>query len=324
MTHTNEASRACPLCGGDNTPIIARIRADQIIRSSPYYDDSSYERLGVSPSATYGISQCRECDFVFASQVPSDEFLERLYGGEGAIESAVRIFARPGRAAYAFRALSRLLQAIAARTNVDGKGVAEHPIKILDVGCAYGVGSLGLIHCHYPYEVAGVEWSKSTRDYLSSQGMAAYSSLDDVAAGTVFDGILLNDILEHVPNPVDVVTKLRELSDSRTVIWVSVPNFIDWRLSDIVIQIDAGSTSIPTDLNPWEHLSYFSPRTLDALMKIAGAKRLTENPVEYPIACESIGEVFKAWARVARDVWRIYTHKYPRGFTTAAIFVFGE
>lgn len=324
MSRPHETNRDCPLCGSDDSTIIARISAEQIVTSSPYYDDTSYQRLGVSPNTTYGLSQCQRCNFAFASSVPSDEFLEKLYGSENATGTAVRIFARPGRAASAFRALSRLLEAIATRTELDQQGAAEHRIGILDVGCAYGVGSTGLIRQHYPYDVTGVEWSQSTRDYLSSQGMATYRTVEDIPAGTFFDGILLNDLLEHLPDPVDFVRKLRAVSHSKTVVWVNVPNFIDWRLSSIVDQIARGVLPIPKDLNPWEHLSYFSPQSLDALMGRVGATRLACNPVEYPISRGSLVQLFKTWARVTRDVWRIHTHTYPQNFTTAAIFVLDE
>lgn len=324
MNDARNATRACPLCGNDAVQIIATIRADQIVNSSPYYDDSSYDRLGVSADQKFGVTQCRPCDFAFTSSIPPDEILHGLYGSDDDLENSVKVFSRPARAAYAFRALSRLLQVIAERTFVDDKGVTDRPIRILDVGCACGVGSLGLVHRHYPYEVVGIEVSEPTRTYLAEQGMTVYKRLDDVPPSMVFDGILLNDVLEHVPNPLDFVSKLPVLSSSRTAIWINVPNFIGWRLAQIVEQMNSGSMDVSKDLNPWEHLSYFSPRSLDSLMNTIGARRLTVNPVDYPIACDTIGDVLKVWIRTMRDVWRIYARRYPQEFTTSGVFVFAK
>ncbi|MFT5447956.1 MAG: SAM-dependent methyltransferase [Gammaproteobacteria bacterium] len=326
MSDVDNATRACPLCGNENARTIATMRAEQIVNSSPYYSDSSYDRLLVEAHDRFGVSQCQRCDFAFASNVPSDDFLSRLYGGHGNsnsdLEASVGVFARPDRAAYAFRALSRLLQVIAQTTTVDSMGATNGPIRILDVGCAYAVGSLGLIQHHYPYEVVGVEVSEATRNYLANQGMTSYAQLCDVPPDTVFDGILLNDVLEHVATPLDFVRQLKRLSDEQTAIWVNVPNFIDWRLAKIVEQVNSGSMDVPTDFNPWEHLSYFSPQSLDAVMNTIGARRLLERPVEYPVTCDSIVELLQTWLRATRDVWRIYARTYPQNFSTSGIFVF--
>lgn len=319
----NEArrsSRACPLCAGNNITILADIRSDQIVESSPYYDDSSYIHLGVRPDCKFGISRCIDCRFVFSSQVPDDAFLEKLYGETQALEKSVAIFARPERAAYAFGALSRLLSAMSMRCNMNEQGMLARSLRILDIGCAFGVGSLGLARRYYPYDVTGIEWSQTTRDYLTSQGMAVYRSVYDLPTESSFDGILLNDVLEHLPDPVCFMKQLRKLTHAGTVMWVNVPNFIDWRLLEIVRQIRSGSNKIPRDLNPWEHLSYFSPKTLDALMGVAGFTRMPQIPVNYPIQCETLLELTRTLLRTFRDVLRIYQKRYPNEVSTSAIY----
>ena len=205
MSQPDRTCRNCPPCSSRDSTIIARVSAEQIVTSSPFCSDASDQRLGVSPDATYGLAQCQRCQLAFASAVPSDESLKRLYGAEHVTRNAVRVFARPGRAAYAFRALSRLLEAIATRTELNQQGATDHRIGTLDVGCAYGVGSTGLIGQHYPYDVTGMEWSRSTRNYLARNGMAPYRTVEDIPAGTVSDGIPLSDLLEHLPDPVDLV-----------------------------------------------------------------------------------------------------------------------
>jgi SAM-dependent methyltransferase len=322
MSEAGTAARSCPLCGNENARTIAAMRADQIVNSSPYYNDSSYDRLAVKAHDTFAVDRCQPCDFAFALNVPSDDFLNRLYAGDGDLQDALGVFARPERAAYTYRALSRLLQVIAQRTITNSKGAASRPIRILDVGCAYAVGSLGLTQQHYPYEVVGVEISEQTRNYLSAQGMTSYARLADVPTDTAFDGILLNDVLEHVDTPIDFVHQLRMLSDKQTAIWINVPNYAHWRLRRIVEQVNSGDMDIPTDFNPWEHLSYFSPRSLDAVMKTIGARRWQERPVEYPVACGSVIELLQTWLRATRDVWRIYKKTYPQEFSTAGIFLF--
>ena len=317
---TISESRSCPLCGKRNANIIARMSARQIIESSAYYGNDSYQKLGVNGENKYGISRCSDCSFVFSSETPSEVFLDKLYSGGEKIDESVRIFARPERAAYAFGAMSRLLNAISTRCVPDEKGVPAEAIRILDVGCAFGVASLGLTRNHYPYEVFGIEWSQSTRDYLSEQGMRAFRTLNEIPPSTIFDGILLNDVLEHLPDPVTFVKQLRGFTHPDTVIWVNVPNFIDWRSKEIIHMINSESIEIPKDMNPWEHLSYFSPRTLDTLMGIAEFQRMAEYPTYYPVQCSSFSELVKQLVKAVRDILRIYKGKYPSEVSTAGLY----
>jgi len=320
LTDARKRREACPLCDKKSFRILVKVSAQQIVESSPFYNEASYKRLRVSPSSLFGVSQCDACGFVFSSDIPSDEFLERLYGESGNIKKSVEVFARPQRAAYAFRALSILLSALAKQETISKTGVISDKLKILDVGCAFGVGSLGLAQNFYPYDISGVEWSDSTRNYLSDQGMTVYRSLDDIRKGTQFDGILLNDILEHIPDPLQFISKIHALSHANTFVWVNVPNFIDWRLRDVVKTASSGSMDVPKDFNPWEHLSYFSPKSLTALMLEAGFNRWSQMPLEYPIQYDSSTNLMKMWIRSIRDIWRIYRKKYPSEFSTAALF----
>ncbi len=312
--------RTCPLCGSDDASTVVSIYASQIIASSPYYDDSSYARLNIQPQAKFGISRCNDCTFTFASAKPSDEFLEKLYGDVDEIERSVKVYARPARAAYAFNALSRLLNAISRRFPTNAPGMPDDNVRILDVGCAFGAASLGLTLPYYPYEISGVELAKSTRAYLSKQGMKAYRSLEEIPDGSSFDGILLNDVLEHIADPVPFIAQIRRVCSPQTVVWVNVPNFIDWRLFQIAARVSSGNMDIPKDLNPWEHLSYFSPKTLDELMQKVGFRRVSESTVEYLIKCDSPVEILKSLMRMFRDIWRIYKKRYPREFSTSALF----
>jgi hypothetical protein len=56
VIRSGKASRACPLCGDEDAPVIVRIRADRIVSSNPYYGDAACERPGVAPDATYAIA----------------------------------------------------------------------------------------------------------------------------------------------------------------------------------------------------------------------------------------------------------------------------
>jgi len=295
--------------------------AEQIIESSPYYDSDSYDALKVDRQSSYYVSSCQACSFVFTSDTPSEKFLDALYS-PGDIAESIEVFARPSRAAYAFRSLATLLEAIDSRKIRGDKGISGRAISVLDVGCAFGVGSLGLTCAHFPYEVSGVEWSAKTREYLDSEGMTTYRSLEEIPTNLTFDGILLNDVLEHVPDPVGFLKALYPLCDTDTVVWVNVPNFIDWRMEWISKMVSEQSLNVPKDFNPWEHLSYFSPETLDLAMSKIGAARLHSEQVSYPIDRTTLGSLAKSVFRLVRDLPTMYRKQYPNNTSTSGIFEF--
>jgi SAM-dependent methyltransferase len=69
----------------------------------------------------------------------------------------------------------------------------------------------------------GVAFAKFARDYLGSK---VYSSLAELSANgeSAFDLIIVNHVLEHVDNPVDLLTRLKHLMACDGSIYVDVPD----------------------------------------------------------------------------------------------------
>ncbi|MFM7264690.1 MAG: hypothetical protein ACKOZW_03675, partial [Cyanobium sp.] len=111
-----------------------------------------------------------------------------------------------------------------------------------------------------------MEWSASTRQSLQSEGAHAYPSLESISEGELFDAVILKDVLEHVPD------------------------FAWWRQQAMVRDLQLGARVVPKDLNPWEHLSRFSPRSLHAALASTGWRRLPQATVDY-----SFRGVERAW-----------------------------
>lgn len=125
--------------------------------------------------------------------------------------------------------------------------------KILDVGC--GAGKLLRVAAAVGYECHGVEPSAQARKMLEASGFKAYESLGDADfPKKYFDVIVFNQSLEHMPDPVAVISKAVESLSDDGVLIVSVPNFASneravfgnyWRHVDVP-----------------RHLFHFSPDTL--------------------------------------------------------------
>jgi hypothetical protein len=313
------ASRECPLCKSQSR-IVASGSARQIIESSPYYSSESYATLGLTPESPFRIARCESCDFCFTSEIPSLEILDRLYGQSTDPLLGASVFARPARAAFAFESLAVLLREISNRVACDARGVPVKPVRIIDIGCAYAVGSVGLTFPGYPYELIGVEWSLQAREYLNKYGCRTFKTIDDVPSGFMVDGILLNDVLEHLPDPVAFINQVKRICHAKTVIWVNVPNFVAWRMAHIIRQINSGSLRLSKDVNPWEHLSYFSPRSLNALFARIQFRRLPSTRIESRFDSRSVLALVRSWVRVNRDILRYVLGSMPDKTVTHGVF----
>ena len=192
---------ACPICGSS------------LNRTFEYFDgaDLSY-RL------------CSNCGTVFQSPRMSDEALQAYYHTEyvsqhqqasGVTEKELRIQA--GRA----RNLIRLM-------NAELSTVKRH----LDVGSSTGT-LMQAAREAYGCEVVGVEPAEVYRAYSVASGLTVYAHLDEIGDGQ-FDLITLAHVVEHLPNPVEYLQKLREKWLSPTgVLLVEVPNLFGHQSGEI-------------------------------------------------------------------------------------------
>lgn len=86
----------------------------------------------------------------------------------------------------------------------------QHINRHLDIGCSAGQLLLAFKSA-YACQSAGIEPGDAYRDYSSQQGLAVYSSLEEMAdqAGGRFDLISMSHVLEHLPDPLAYLVALR-------------------------------------------------------------------------------------------------------------------
>ena len=81
-----------------------------------------------------------------------------------------------------------------------------------------------------------------------------------------FDLINLDNVLEHVIDPIGLLSLLRLYMNSNAILRIEVPNDFS-AFQDLLV--DLGCTD-KTWINPLEHLSYFNTHSLKALLKSQG------------------------------------------------------
>ena len=240
----------CPLCSGPHTHKI-------------------YEKNSIA------VVQCDRCSFVFATAPFDAELYGASYFNGQLISFQDQAIGYTGdyniKKREKIQNAKRELETIHAKTKAPG--------RLLDIGCASG---FFLDEARRQgWETVGLEIS----EYASS---VAREHLElDVHTGTLetslfppesFDVITAWDVIEHLPNPAEFFTKIVALLKPGGWFACGTPNFDSWAR-----KIRKQNWH---HLRPPEHLSYFSPKTLERVL-VQFFDRAQVRPSRAPVTCVS-------------------------------------
>jgi 2-polyprenyl-3-methyl-5-hydroxy-6-metoxy-1,4-benzoquinol methylase len=206
---------ACPLCGSDDYLVVSASRypedftAEQLQRA---FHASSDEKLMDQ------LVRCRGCELIYVNPRISDDVLISSY--ESAVDPAF-IGQNPER----IRTFSRLLKKTLPRV-----GYRMTPgARLLDVGCAGGAFLVAARD--HGFDVTGVEPSR----WLMESGRTRYGL--DIRQGILapglfpdesFDVITLWDVIEHVPQPRELLGTIHSLLKPGGLLLVNYPDIGSW------------------------------------------------------------------------------------------------
>lgn len=144
--------------------------------------------------------------------------------------------------------------------------IAEKNPQILEIGCSYGYLLKTLRD--KGATVKGVEPSATESLFAKSffnldVDAVSFEEFGQSSAGQQYDVVIINHVLEHLPNPPEVLNILAKLLKPNGVIYIAVP--------DITRIVEAITTffQIP-------HIIYFSPATLYKTIARAGMKVIAQ------------------------------------------------
>lgn len=152
--------------------------------------------------------------------------------------------------------------------------------RLLDVGC--GPGYFLTTAKSRGWRVLGIEPSRAATAYARGMGVEVVEGVFgvEVAAGLGrFDAVHLNNVLEHVADPIAILQAARDLISPGGLLCVGAPN--DFSPFQVAARATAGVGE--WWLAPPHHLNYFDFETLAALVARMGfvvADRLTSFPME--------------------------------------------
>lgn len=232
----------CPACGGTGIRPWRKgtFDATRLDASSVKITDSGY-------GLVWDLGRCPACGHIFADPSPAPELVDRLYGE---LEDPLYDAEAGGRGRNFVRVL-RFLE----KTRPE-KG------RLLDVGAATGI--LMDLARGRGWTVEGVEPSAwAVRTARERYGLEIREGVLETAAlpAAAYDAVTMVDVIEHTARPGDAVARAAEVLKPGGILCVVTP--------------DVRSAAARLAGRRWwhfrpAHLSYFSRRSLDALLARAG------------------------------------------------------
>lgn len=246
----------CEVCGSSqkSTLISKPFTAPAIWDFLERYYASRIDREALA-GAPYEIARCQQCGFMWQTYILDDQWMEVLYSqwiaAAGSLDkkrqSELAVFANYAREVYT---VGRLL------------GKPPHLIHVLDYGMGWGYWCL--MAKAFGFEAYGIELSQERIDFAARNGIQALD-LDDLS-DPQFDFINCEQVFEHIPRPLEHLTRLTEVLNPGGIMRIAVPNAArkaasladpDWRAAK-----DA--------FHPLEHINAFTHQSLRELARRAG------------------------------------------------------
>jgi len=260
----NRIVRSCPNCDSKASSILISLTYPEFTNTNQGYIFEFIDNLGFDKSDTFNIVQCQRCFFQYSDTLLNKNLLAYLY--EKAIDHdySLRKVFNLNRIVFFQKQWNRLLE-IVSETN-------KSEIRILDYGSGWGrfleIASAPTVNCF------GYEIDRLKVDYTRDKGFTIFTEEDEIDTYSQYDLIYCNQVLEHVPDPLNTVKAFRRWLKPNGILYISVP-FNQEGLEEARL-LKQKNLPIPKDINPWEHLNYFTPRSLSMILHDLGFLILEE------------------------------------------------
>lgn len=224
---------SCDLCDSNNSTLLYIGK------------DRMFKKKGL-----FNIAKCNNCGLIYINPRPTEEKIMEFYPNEYAPYNIKK---------------NRIIKLVKERLIKNDikqlKKIIKRSGRILEIGCATGEYLLAIKNTGR-WEVHGVEISSYASKYAREKfdlNVITGTVFDATFPNEYFDAVIMNHVLEHVPNPSETITEInRILRKSGKFIFV-IPN-IDSYEAKIFEEYWYG-------LDVPRHLYNFSPKTLREILQ---------------------------------------------------------
>jgi 2-polyprenyl-3-methyl-5-hydroxy-6-metoxy-1,4-benzoquinol methylase len=220
---------ACPLCGASD-------------------DELRFEKDG------FRVVSCRACSLVYVNPRLSMEALAGLYNDQ--VISYAHYYVKTAREDA--RSFAKRLDLIERHLSP----ATDRPLRLLELGC--GPGTFMRVAKDRGWTVRGVDLNAESVGHCHRAGLdVVCGTFPDAAfAGQRYDVAVMSDFIEHVTDPLAVLSAVREHLEPGGMVFITTP--------DVGSPLARAAGGRWPHLKPVEHLTYFSRGTIRALLARAG------------------------------------------------------
>jgi 2-polyprenyl-3-methyl-5-hydroxy-6-metoxy-1,4-benzoquinol methylase len=253
----NEDVKACPICGSSGDPL---------------YEGVTDRLYGVP--GQWQIQKCRaeNCGLLWLDPRPTPQDIGKAYAEYFTHDSSSKHRVKPGflsriselqgrflRKLWQISSRQKRVRCAADLMYLDG----VKPGRLLEIGC--GNGRRLVQFRDHGWQVEGQEVdAKAARSAREGHGLTIHEGLiaDLDLEAESYDAVVMSHVIEHVHDPVGLLTEARRLLKPQGILTVTTPN-----------AIGLGHRTFGAHwygLDSPRHLFLFSPLTLDATARRAG------------------------------------------------------
>jgi len=230
----------------------------------------------VGEKGKFKVIDCEVCRFKHLDPIPSKEEIKEYYERQYYQEKIPKLL-DPEKEQ---KELEWTTLWYRDRLQMFNKYIREKPKRCLDVGC--GNGFFLKFMSENGWESFGIEPSPKASEYACSLGLNVFNTtLEEFVENRwygYFDAINLKCVLEHVPNPMEILEICKSLLKDSGMIYIEVPNDFN------ALQLQVHKLGKPQ----WwiaipDHINYFDFRSLERVLESLGFEivlRTTDFPME--------------------------------------------
>lgn len=222
------------------------------------------------------IVKCNNCDLVYLNPRPTKKELEKLYQKgyyknkgffKGKYCGYYDYYKNVEGTIKTFSIVQKNLKKI------------KQKAKLLDIGCGPGI-YLGVAE-RDGFEVRGLEISKEGFEIAKSKFKVINKTLEEANIKEKFDIITLFDVIEHIPNPKDILLRINKLLNKDGIVCIITPD------SNSFLAKLLGSKW--PEFKRWrEHIYFFSTSTLNRLLENTGFELVKTHTIGKYFILESL------------------------------------